>query len=113
MVSVVNVVGRACCGSKSTARPKDLKPYAPLFKALGDETRLEMLGLLAAAGERELCVCELERHFELSQPTVSHHLRILREAELVTSERRGTWVYYALRRDTLAQLGRFTDRLGP
>jgi ArsR family transcriptional regulator, arsenate/arsenite/antimonite-responsive transcriptional repressor len=111
MRSVLNVAGPSCCGG-SPARPKDAKPYAGLFKALGDETRLEVLALLAAASTRELCVCEIERHFELSQPTVSHHLRILRDANLVTAERRGTWVYYALRRDTLAQLGRFAALLG-
>lgn len=72
-----------------------VKNYAALFKVLGDETRLEIVGLLAAAGG-ELCVCEIEPRFDLSQPTISHHLRLLREAGVVTSERRGTWVYYAL-----------------
>ena len=66
----------------------------------------EMVGLLAAKGD-ELCVCDIESHFELSQPTVSHHLRILREAGLVTSERRGTWVYYTLDRAAFAFLGEF------
>ena len=80
--------------------------FAPLFKALGDATRLEMVGLLAAEG-KELCVCDIESHFELGQPTVSHHLRILREAGVVTSERRGTWVYYSLERGTLERLAAF------
>jgi len=72
-----------------------VKEYAALFRVLGDETRLEIVGLLAAAGGA-LCVCEIEPRFNLSQPTISHHLRLLREAGVVTSERRGTWVYYAL-----------------
>jgi ArsR family transcriptional regulator len=92
-------------------RPRSTQPYAKLFKALGDETRLEILGLLSAAGA-ELCVCDIESHFELSQPTVSHHLKILREARLVTGERRGTWVYYALDRDTLRLLSEFQGLLG-
>jgi ArsR family transcriptional regulator len=77
-----------------------------LLKALADETRLEIVGLLAAK-RRELCVCEIESHFELSQPTVSHHLRILREAGVVSSERRGTWAYYALEPRAIEALGRF------
>lgn len=65
-----------------------------------------MVGLLAAHGEA-LCVCELESHFRLSQPTVSHHLRILREAGVVSAERRGTWIYYSLERGMRAQLRAF------
>jgi ArsR family transcriptional regulator, arsenate/arsenite/antimonite-responsive transcriptional repressor len=69
--------------------------YASFFKALGDATRLEIVSLLGAAGS-PLCACEIEARFALSQPTISHHLRLLREAGVVTSERRGSWVYYAL-----------------
>jgi ArsR family transcriptional regulator len=96
----------ACCPTKPGVRPRATKPYVRLFKALSDETRLEILGLLAAAGE-ELCVCDIESHFDLAQPTVSHHLKILREAGLVTSERRGTWVYYAVDKATLRLLPEF------
>lgn len=80
---------------RSAVSAAAVKDYAALFKTLGDETRLEIVGLLAAAGGA-LCVCEIEPRFDLSQPTISHHLRLLREAGLVTSERRGTWVYYGL-----------------
>jgi len=86
--------------------------YTPLFRALGDETRLEIVGLLAACGQ-ELCACEIESRFDLSQPTVSHHLRILREAGIVTAERRGTWVYYALAAGARARLRSFDALLGP
>ena len=101
----------SCCSPRAKLRPRATKPYARLFKALGDETRLEMLGLLASAGT-ELCVCDIEAHFELSQPTISHHLKLLREAGLVTSERRGTWVYYALDKRTLRLLSEFHALLG-
>jgi len=77
-----------------------------LFRALGDDTRLQIVALLAAARE-ELCACHIEAHFTLGQPTVSHHLRILREAGVVTSERRGSWVYYALDANTLKGLKEF------
>lgn len=87
--------------------PRPTKPYAALFKALSDETRLEIVGLLAAAGGEELCVCDIESHFELSQPTVSHHLKVLRAAQLVGCERRGTWVYYWLDTQTIGLVAEF------
>ncbi len=96
----------ACCPPRPKLRALAAKPYAKLFKALGDETRLEMIGLLAAAGP-SLCACDIESHFDLSQPTISHHLKILREAGLITGERRGTWVYYAINRAALARLAEF------
>lgn len=77
------------------AAERDLGTEAALFRALGDETRLTMLATLAAT-DGAVCVCEFTEALPLNQPTVSHHLRILREAELVTCERRGTWVYYRL-----------------
>ena len=95
-----------CCPPRPKVRARATRPYARLFKALADETRLEILGLLAAGGS-ELCVCDIESHFDLAQPTVSHHLKVLREARLVTSERRGTWVFYAIDKDTLRLLPEF------
>lgn len=72
------------------------------FSALGDETRLKILQLL---GRHEaLCVCEIQEAFDVGQPTISHHLKLLRDADLVDVERRGTWAYYSLRRDTLKAL---------
>lgn len=68
---------------------------AALFKALGDPNRLAMLATLTSA-EEDVCVCEFTGDLPLNQPTVSHHLRILRQAGLVKCERRGTWVYYGL-----------------
>lgn len=76
---------------------------AALFKALGDAHRLTILATLARA-EDEVCVCDFTEALPLNQPTVSHHLRILREAGLVTSERRGTWVYYRLAAGARARL---------
>lgn len=86
----------ASCSPRLKLRSKDLSNFTALFKALGDQTRLDILGFLAAAGDAT-CACEIEDHVrELSQPTISHHLRLLREAGIVTSERRGTWVYYSI-----------------
>ena len=69
---------------------------AGVFKALGDPVRLRLLSMIASRADGEVCVCELTPAFELSQPTISHHLKLLRQAGLIDCERRGTWVYYWL-----------------
>ncbi len=71
------------------------------FKALADPTRVSIVNRLAAG---DCCVCDLTAVFELSQPTVSHHLRILRDAGLVEVERRGTWAHYRLLPDAIDRL---------
>jgi len=82
---------------------KDFTSPASLFKALADPHRLAILATLSAGCE-EVCVCDFTAGLPLNQPTVSHHLRILRESELVTCERRGTWVYYRLAPDARARI---------
>ena len=85
---------------------------AGLLKALADPVRLRLMSLIA--GSDEACVCELTAPFELSQPTISHHLRVLKEAGMVDAERRGTWVYYRARREALEAVGGlFRDTLRP
>ena len=69
---------------------------AQVFKALGDPVRLRLVSLIGAHQGGEACVCDLTTAFNLAQPTISHHLKVLREAGIITSERRGTWVYYRL-----------------
>jgi ArsR family transcriptional regulator len=81
----------------------DRAEAAALFRALADPHRLAMLATLARA-EDEVCVCDFTGALPLEQPSVSHHLRILREAALVTSQRRGTWVYYRLAGDARNRL---------
>ncbi|GLZ78430.1 transcriptional regulator [Actinorhabdospora filicis] len=79
------------------------------FKALGDPVRLRLLSRIASA-EDEICVCDLTGgDFEVSAPTISHHLKVLREAGLITGERRGTWVYY---RPVRGELDRLSALLG-
>ena len=75
-----------------------------MFKALGDSHRLAILATLAGA-EDEVCVCDFTSGLPLNQPTVSHHLKILRDAGLVIGERRGTWVYYRLASDARERIG--------
>ncbi|MCX4239899.1 ArsR/SmtB family transcription factor [Paraliomyxa miuraensis] len=91
------------CRPSGRRKPRELRSYAGLLKALGDETRLEIVGLLAAAGQ-PLCACDIESHFDLAQPTISHHLKVLRKAGWLGSERRGTWVFYDLDREAVSRL---------
>lgn len=77
---------------------------ARMFKALGDPVRLRLLSLVASHAGGEACVCEISETFDLSQPTISHHLKVLRSAGLLDCERRGTWVYYWVIPSALQQL---------
>ncbi|MEU3349611.1 metalloregulator ArsR/SmtB family transcription factor [Streptomyces sp. NPDC006700] len=80
---------------------------AKLFKALGDPVRLRLLSMIASRDGGEVCVCDLTPAFDLSQPTISHHLKSLRQAGLIDCERRGTWVYYWALPATLDRLAAF------
>src|SRR5579884_2252412 len=91
-----------CCPPKGLSR-EVFSESAALLKAVADPHRLTILATLARA-EDDVCVCDFTDGLPLNQPTVSHHLRILREAGLVTCERRGTWVYYRLADDAYARL---------
>ena len=93
----------SCCGiATSPVTPADAARLAPMFKALGDPARLQMVSMIAA--KPELCVCEITPAFDLSSGTVSHHLKVLREAGLVDCERRGTYVYYWVEPEALGAL---------
>ncbi|MFN8081982.1 MAG: metalloregulator ArsR/SmtB family transcription factor [Kineosporiaceae bacterium] len=81
----------------------DAASIAPMFKALGDPVRLRLMSMIASVDEA--CVCDLTGAFEVSAPTISHHLKVLREAGLIDGERRGTWVYYRVRPAALQALG--------
>jgi ArsR family transcriptional regulator len=99
----------ACCPGLTTA-PLDedqAAELAKLFKALGDPVRLRLLSLIASRAGGEVCVCDLTPAFDLSQPTISHHLKLLRQAGLIDCERRGTWVYYWALPATLDRLAVF------
>lgn len=78
---------------------------AAAFKALADPVRLRLLSIIASAGD-EVCVCDITPQFDVSGPTISHHLKVLREAGLVDCERRGTWVYYWPIRDRIQRIAK-------
>lgn len=87
---------------------EDAERFAPIFKALGDPARLRMVSMIASAPE--LCVCDIAPAFDLASGTISHHLKILREAGIIESERRGTFVYYWIQPDTLNALAALLSR---
>lgn len=95
-----------CCAPIAVERlPADAAVVlAGAFKALGDPVRLRLMSMIASAPGGEICVCDLTPAFDLSGPTISHHLKVLREAGLVDADRRGTWVYYRARQPILRQL---------
>jgi ArsR family transcriptional regulator, arsenate/arsenite/antimonite-responsive transcriptional repressor len=98
-----SVLPSICCASDAPPMPReDAETLATIFKALADPTRVAIVQRLGGSGE--VCVCEFTAAFDLSQPTISHHLRILRDAGLVESERRGTWAYYRLVPEAMASL---------
>jgi ArsR family transcriptional regulator len=77
---------------------------APLLKAMADPVRLRLLSLVASHGDGEACVCDLVSAFDLSQPTISHHLKVLHQIGLLDRSKRGVWVYYKVRSDALTDL---------
>lgn len=88
----------SCCppllaGRITTAEAERL---AVIFRVLGEPARLQLLSLIAAQPSGEVCACELVETLGLSQPTVSHHLKVMYEAGLLAKERRGTWIYYRI-----------------
>ncbi|MDJ0341036.1 metalloregulator ArsR/SmtB family transcription factor [Streptomyces sp. H10-C2] len=95
-----------CCPPLTSAElsESDAVKMAAMFKALGDPVRLRLFSKIAAHQGGEACVCDIQ-DVGVSQPTVSHHLKKLREAGLLTSERRGTWVYYKVEPSVLAAMG--------
>jgi len=97
----------ACCSplSSEPLSREQAEQVAPLLKALADPVRLRLMSLVASHAGGEACVCDLTGAFELSQPTISHHLKVLHEAGLLDREKRGVWVYYRARTSSLTSLG--------
>lgn len=94
----------ACCAPlvKEPMTQVDAEKVATTLKALADPARLRLLSIVAASQDREACVCDLIEPIGLSQPTVSHHLRVLTQAGFLSRSKRGTWAYYRLQADALA-----------
>jgi ArsR family transcriptional regulator len=107
-LTVLSPADTAACCAPLSAEPLTMEKaeqVAPLLKALADPVRLRLMSLVASRPGGEACVCDLNDAFDLSQPTISHHLKVLHEAGLVDRDKRGVWVYYRVRPQALASLG--------
>jgi ArsR family transcriptional regulator, arsenate/arsenite/antimonite-responsive transcriptional repressor len=104
LAGLADVVG--CCSPlvRQPLSAEQSTELARLFKAMGDPVRLRLLSLIASHVGGEACVCELTDVFDLSGPTISHHLKVLRESGLISGERRGTWIYYRVHPEALSRL---------
>jgi len=105
-LTVIESSAVPCCPPMSTTRipAESAAVLSVAFKALGDPTRLQLMSMIASAPGGEICVCDLTPAFETSGTTISHHLKVLREAGLVDAERRASWVYYRARPALLRRL---------
>src|SRR6476646_5212625 len=107
LIELTPVQAVACC-SPLTADPitaEQAERVSTLLKALADPVRLRLLSLVASHADGEACVCDLNDAFDLSQPTISHHLKVLHESGLLERSKRGVWVYYRVQPAALADLG--------
>lgn len=105
----ITPVGIAACCSPLTGGVLEEDPaqqLARVFKALGDPTRVRLVSLIAAADGAEACICDLTDPVGLSQPTVSHHMKLLMDAGLVEREQRGKWAYFSIVPGVLDSLAR-------
>lgn len=98
MLDVTDVTAGVCCTPlvREPLTAAEAEQLATTMKALADPTRLRLLSIVAASDQAEACVCDLIEPVDLSQPTVSHHLKILTTAGFLTRSKRGTWAYYTL-----------------
>ncbi|SEN41981.1 ArsR/SmtB family transcription factor [Nonomuraea pusilla] len=106
----------ACCApiARQPLAEPDAAELAALLKAVADPVRLRLLSMIGSHAGGEVCVCDLTAAFDLTAPTISHHLKVLRTAGLIDGERRGTWVYYRIVPEQVARLGAlFTPLAGP
>lgn len=105
-ISRITIQG-ACCAPNQVPLPPDevLDDLSRALKALSHPVRLRIMHILSGAGG-SICACDVDARFELSQPTISHHLRLLREAGLVDTEQRGSWVHYSVRKSTIVTVAR-------
>jgi ArsR family transcriptional regulator len=101
---------QGCCDPVPVRIPEAAEEQVRLMGAMSDPTRLQIVAMLAGQDE-PLCVCDIQGNFQLGQPTISHHLKVLRDARLVTWEKRGLWVYYSLDRTTLEQAAGYLSKL--
>ena len=104
----------ACCSppEREPLSREQAEAISPVLKALADPVRLRLLSLVASHAGGEACVCDLQDAFDLSQPTISHHLKVLHEVGLLDREKRGVWVYYRVAAGALRGVGTLLGGVG-
>ena len=114
LLELTPVEAVACCSplTRDPLSAEAAERIAPLVKAIADPVRLRLLSLVASHADGEACVCDLNDAFELSQPTISHHLKLLHEAGLLDREKRGVWVYYRVNAAALGDLAALLGGVG-
>ena len=107
LIELTAVQTVACCSPlvREPLTVEQAGAISPLIKALADPVRLRLLSLVASHANGEACVCDLNDAFDLSQPTISHHLKVLHEVGLLDRDKRGVWVYYRVNAVALRDLG--------
>jgi ArsR family transcriptional regulator len=106
---VLDVITCAPNGLTSPIDRPEAEQLATLLKAIADPTRLQLISYINASGNSEACVCNLTEPLGLSQPTVSHHLKVLTEAGLIDREKRGTWVWYSINQERWQQISQLFE----
>jgi ArsR family transcriptional regulator, arsenate/arsenite/antimonite-responsive transcriptional repressor len=106
LLELTVVEAMACCPplTREPLSEAQAQQVAPMLKALADPVRLRLMSLIASHAGGEACVCDLTDAFELSQPTISHHLKVLHDGGLISRDKRGVWVYYRANPGALAGL---------
>lgn len=114
LLTLTPVEAVACCApvTREALSADAAARISPVLKALADPVRLRLLSLVASHQDGEACVCDLQDAFDLSQPTISHHLKVLHEVGLLDRTKRGVWVYYRVRPAALADLASLLGGVG-
>src|SRR3954465_6897698 len=114
LLELTPVEAVACCAplTKEPLSAAAAERIGPLLKAMADPVRLRLLSLVASHGDGEACVCDLNDAFDLSQPTISHHLKVLHEVGLLDRSKRGVWVYYRAKPEALGDVAALLGGVG-
>jgi len=100
----IDTVARCAPMTREPLSADEAEQASTLLKALADPVRLRLMSLVLSHHDGEACACDLGDDFQLSQPTISHHLKVLHDAGLLDRDKRGVWVYYKARRDAIASI---------
>ncbi|HLP23994.1 MAG TPA: metalloregulator ArsR/SmtB family transcription factor [Microbacteriaceae bacterium] len=98
---------QACCAPTALTEPisrRDAEDLSLMLKAVADPTRLQIISFITTSKSSEACVCDITEAFDVSQPTISHHLKVLADAGLIAKDKRGTWAWYAVNTDRWKEL---------